>query len=156
MPNFVNRMLKDFPKEVDEANIKAFEALDYSDKTAPGPFGANSDSNGKNWDATSGFKTFVARGTKFKWVLIRRGPGKPYELNVVSCILKHSVAAGGGDVITAGHGYLKPKTKNTIVLDNDTGHYQTSLKSLNEAKPAWTGLGYTVETQERIDYKKLF
>lgn len=155
MPTYVNKMREKFGQEVDDANAKAFEALAYDDPRAPGPFGANSDPAGKNWAATSGFTAFVRGGTKFKWVLIWRGPGKPAELNVVSCILKHSIAAGGGDVYTAGSGYYRA-SDNTVVLDNDTGHYQTSVKSLDQAVPAWEGLGYKVQTKERVDFTKLF
>ena len=151
MRTYVNRMREKFGDEVDEANAKAFEALGYDDETAPGPFGANSNKEGKDWQATDGFKTFVKRGAKFKWVLIRRGPGKPLELNVISSILKPSVAAGGGDVITAGSGYYQ-KSDGALVIDNDTGHYLTSVKSLDEAVPAWKALGYKVQTKERVDF----
>jgi hypothetical protein len=155
MPTFVNKMREKFGSEVDEANAKAFEALGYDDPLAPGPFGANSDNDGRNWSATPGFTNFVRKGTKFKWVLIWRGPGKPAELNVISSILKHSVAAGGGDVYTAGSGYYR-SSDNTMVIDNDTGHYQTTVKSLDLAVPAWVGLGYNVQTKERVDFTKLF
>jgi len=155
MPTYVNKMREMFSQEVDEANAKAFEALRYDDPMAPGPFGANSDKEGKNWAATKGFKDFVERGTKFKWVLIWRGPGKPAELNVISSILKHSVAAGGEEVYTAGSGYYRASDK-TLVVDNDTGHYLTSVQSLDKAVPAWEGLGYKVQTKERVDFTKLF
>lgn len=155
MPTFVNKMREKFGSEVDEANAKAFEALAYDNALIPGPFGANSDSQGQNWAATQGFTDFVRKGTKFKWVLIWRGPGKPVELNVISPILKHSVAAGGGEVYTAGSGYYRA-SDNTMVLDNDTGHYQTTVKSLDKAVPAWEGLGYNVQTKERVDFTKLF
>ena len=42
--------------------------------------------------------------------------------------------------------------KGKIWINNDTGHYQTTLESLDLSVPAWKEAGYEVETRERTDY----
>jgi hypothetical protein len=140
-----------FAAEINEANAAAGPVATAGDdaqvamyESGPGPFIA-SYSDGK-WYPTSGFRNLVQSGTKFKWTLNTRG-----DLGVVKPTLKHSIAAGGGDVLTAGHGTYTSAT-NTMTLDNDTGHYRTSEESLTRSRAAWTALGYVAAFQARKDY----
>jgi hypothetical protein len=147
--SFFNRMWDKFHNEIDEANADALKG-DYD--TGPGPFMAVHYRNGEAsaWDCTAGFRQMVQSGRKFKWTLNLRG-----DLGVIAPTLKHSVAAGGGDVHTAGHGVYQAGG-NQLVLDNDTGHYHTSVESLGLARRAWEHLGYNVQFKARVDYSKLF
>jgi hypothetical protein len=76
------------------------------------------------------------------------------RLAVVGSQLKHSVAAGGIPVVTAGSGLFWANGR-IAKLNNDTGHYQTSVESLERVRQAWmdTGLVDSVEFKERIDYQ---
>lgn len=142
---FPNLMPKSFLAEIEEAN-KAAYGKQY--KGGPGPYGA-SYSNGC-WYPGSGFRHMVQSENKFKWTLNQRA-----DLGVINPSLKHSVASGGGDVITAGHGWYDRKSK-ILTIDNDTGHYQTSEKSLLLSKKAWSSIGYEVKFKARVDYMALF
>jgi hypothetical protein len=122
-----------FKHEINEANNAA---MDHE----CGPFAASYHRG--HWFPTDRFRAFVQSERKFKWTL---------NTGVISLTLKHSVAAGGGEVWTAGHGTYKQST-NTLVLDNDTGHYQTSLESLERARTGWESMGYNVVFEERKDY----
>lgn len=149
MPKFPNTMSAQFANEIEEATGAALSS-DYA--TGPGPFVA-SFSDGR-WYPTAGFRRLAQCGRKIKWTLNTRG-----DLGVVSPTLKHPVAAGGGEVWTAGHGTYD-QNSNTMRLDNDTGHYRTSVESLERARQAWESMGYNILFQEREDYaaalKKLF
>lgn len=140
MPTFPNIMSSQFANEIAEANSAAME----SQALGTGPFASSYD-KGK-WYPTDRFREFVQSGSKFKWTLNTRG-----DVGVLSPNLKHSVAAGGGDVLTAGHGTYNAST-NTLTLDNDTGHYQTSLESLSRSREAWESMGYNVVFQARTDF----
>lgn len=148
---FKNREWDKFKTEIDEANKKASEAS-YESEDAPGPFCAVAYTVGGKWQwaASEGFRRLVQSQHKFKWTLNERG-----DLGVISPTLKHSVAAGGGDVLTAGHGHYDP-AKGILTLDNDTGHYQTTEASLKESTQAWEYLGYNLAFKARVDYTKLF
>lgn len=142
---FPNRMWDKFHNEIEEAN-KAALSTDYD--TGPGPYIASY--SGKQWFPTEGFRRMVQAGRKFKWTFNTRG-----DVGVVYPTLKHSVASGGGDVLTAGHGTYD-SVRNLVTLDNDTGHYHTTEESLQRAKAAWEFMGYNVQFKARIDYTKLF
>jgi len=141
---FPNKMPDKFSGEIDEANEKALET-EYDDDGAAGPFVAGTD----------GFKKFVKSGKTFKWVYTVRNSlsGVVYTLAVVSSQLKHSVAAGGMPVLTAGSGVFWAQG-SIAKLNNDTGHYQTSVQSLELVRKAWIETGFVdaVEFKERIDY----
>src|SRR5436305_2051138 len=141
---FPNKMPDKFSGEIDEANERAFQT-EYDDDVALGPFVAGTD----------GFKKFVMSGNTFKWVFTGRNSlsGLVYTLAVVSSQLKHSVAAGGIPVITAGSGVFWGNGA-IAKLNNDTGHYQTSVESLDRARDAWLATGFVkaVEFKERVDY----
>lgn len=129
---YPNKMPNQFGDEITEANNAAFET-EYT--TGPGPY----------VQETEGFLNFINSGKEFKWIY-----GKKNGLVIISPTLKHAVAAGGADVITAGHGQLK--SKGNIWINNDTGHYQTSVESLDSSISEWDSVGYKVETRERIDF----
>jgi len=137
MPTFPNLMEAAFRTEINEANNAAIDQ-------ECGPFAASY--HQQHWFPTERFRGFVQSERKFKWTLNTRG-----DIGVISLTLKHSVAAGGGEVWTAGHGTYNRAT-NTLVMDNDTGHYQTSLESLERSRTAWESMGYNVEFRERQDY----
>jgi hypothetical protein len=141
MALFPNTMPAQFAAEINEANAAADQAT-YP--AGPGPYIA-SFSDGK-WYPTTGFRNLVQSGAKFKWTLNTRG-----DVGVVKPTLKHSIAAGGGDVLTAGHGTYAAGS-NTMTLDNDTGHYQTSEESLARSRAAWNAMGYLVVFQARKDF----
>jgi hypothetical protein len=148
---FENREWGKFKTEIDEANKKASEES-YDSDVAPGPFCAVAYKVNGNWQwaASDGFRRMVQSQRKFKWTLNERG-----DLGVISPTLKHSVAAGGGDVLTAGHGHYD-SAKAVLTLDNDTGHYHTTEESLKQSRTAWEYLGYNVAYKARVDYTKLF
>ena len=153
MPTFANKMSDAFPQEVDEANQGAFA---HGYENGLGPYVAQFDRGGGSgrWTPTDGFTRMVENsgaGRKFKWTLNTRG-----DLAVLSPSLKHSVAAGGGDVVTAGHGWLAGRSgaRPSVTLNNDTGHYQASEASLKQAVRAWEALGYAVVTQAFKDPKQ--
>jgi hypothetical protein len=130
-----------FPNEIKDANAKALGTI-YD--LGLGPFVAG----------TPGFERFVTSGRRFKWVFTRRlSLSGPVEtLAVVDSTLKHSVAAGGVDVVTAGSGvYLGD---GRLSLNNDTGHYHTSFESLRLAETAWRALAFITAVQfaPRVDY----
>ncbi len=141
--NFVNTMSHLFSEEVQEANNAALQgggSLPEGDRpllevVGPGPYS----------QGTIGFKSLIESGDLFKWIY-----GRKNGLVVISTTLKHSVAAGGAEVITAGHGQYK--SPNEIWINNDTGHYRTSLESLNLSIGEWNKEGYNVEIRERADY----
>ncbi len=138
MSRFPNTMAAQFANEIAEANESA------SKGTGTGPFAAVHDRGA--WYPTERFRQFVQSGQKFKWTLNTRG-----DIGVIDPTMKHSVAAGGGDVWTAGHGTYNA-TANTLTLDNDTGHYQTSEASLQRSRTAWQSIGYNVNFQARRDF----
>ncbi len=132
---FTNKMPGAFSGEIQEANDKA---LNTSYEEGLGPF----------YQGSPGFKRLVDSGARFKWVVSKA------VLIVVSCQLKHSAAAGGADVPTAGSGHFKD---GTLVLDNDTGHYQTTVQSLRKAETQWHQAGYpNVVFRERQEFGGLF
>ena len=150
---FLNRMWDKFHNEIVEANTAALETIEGG--LGPGPFMAMHFKQGNSdaWDATVRFRQMVQSGNKFKWTLNLRG-----DLGVIAPTLKHSIAAGGGEVWTAGHGvYIYDRKNNTakMTLDNDTGHYHTTLESLKHSQTAWEYLGYNVEFQARTDFTTL-
>ncbi|GLT16586.1 hypothetical protein GCM10007938_03620 [Vibrio zhanjiangensis] len=135
-PNkFDNNMPTSFSGEVNESNLKSMLS-EYSE--GKGPFGQGSD----------GFHQMINSGNEFKWVLNRKG------LSIISPELKHSVAAGGVSVISAGTGKLIESGK--IWINNDTGHYKTTIKSLSSTLPSWKEVGYEVEIRERRDFAAAF
>jgi len=127
-----NRMEESFKGEVKEANTAAVES-DY--ENGPGPYVGGTD----------GFNAFINSGKMFKWIY-----GEKNGIVIISPTLKHAVAAGAADVITAGHGQLNGEGQ--IWINNDTGHYQTSLESLGLSLGAWEQLGYNPEIRERVDF----
>lgn len=137
MPKFPNLLDAAFKSEIDEANNAAMSQ-------ECGPFAASY--HREHWFPTDRFRAFVQNEKKFKWTLNTRG-----DIGVISPTLKHSVAAGGGEVWTAGHGTYMRST-NTLILDNDTGHYRTSVESLERSRQAWESMGYIVFFEERKDY----
>lgn len=148
MTKFPNLMGAQFAGEITEANDAAAASGGGEIGTGTGPYMAMYDGRAtKKWVQSNGFRTFVQNGAKFKWVLNQRG-----DLGVISPTLKHSIAAGGGDVWTAGHGSYDSGS-NTMNLDNDTGHYQTSEESLERSREAWETLGYKVHFQAFRDLK---
>jgi hypothetical protein len=146
-------MSGNFQDEINEANRQAL-ANDY--EGGKGPFIAQYWKSGStdNWEATRGFTYMVLNSTlirKFKWTLNTRG-----DLGIVNPELKHAVAAGGGEVWTAGHGWFSGPVEGRngeVTLNNDTGHYWTTEKSLLLAVKAWETLGYRVKTQPFVDPK---
>ena len=140
-PKFPNLWSAQFGAEIEEANNAATQE-------GSGPSVAVHD-RGK-WYDSNNFRPFVQGGQKFKWVLNQKG-----DLGVINPPLKHSIAAGGGDVDTAGHAHYIAAT-NTLVLDNDAGHYQTTVESLKLAKTAWEYLGYNLDFKARRDFAQLF
>jgi hypothetical protein len=153
MPTFPNRLEHQFSHEIDDANTRAL-ANDY--EGGLGPFIAQHWMEGSThcWEATRGFSYMVNNSTlirKFKWTLNTRG-----DLGVVNPELKHAVASGGGEVWTAGHGWFSGPVMGKVgevTLNNDTGHYWTTEKSLLMAVQAWEALGYRVKTQAFVDPK---
>ncbi len=145
MASFPNKMPEKFTAEIQEANERA-SATPYDDNLALGPFVAG----------TEGFKKFVTSGKTFKWVFTKRDgvQGEVTTLAIVGCELKHSVAAGGIPVLTAGSGVFWANGR-IAKLNNDTGHYQTSVESLERVRNAWleTGIVDAVEFKERVDYQ---
>ena len=145
MAGFPNKMPEKFKDEIAEANEQAFNTK-YDDPLALGPFVAG----------TEGFRKFVTSGKTFKWVFTKRNgvQGEVTTLAVVGSQLKHSVAAGGIPVVTAGSGFFWANGR-IAKLNNDTGHYQTTVESLELVKNAWleTGIVEAVEFKERIDYQ---
>jgi len=143
--SFPNKMPEKFAAEILEANEHA-STTPYDDPLALGPFVAG----------TEGFRKFVTSGKTFKWVFTKRNgvQGKVTTLAVVGSQLKHSVAAGAIPVVTAGSGLFWANGR-IAKLNNDTGHYQTSVESLELVRQAWmdTGLVDAVEFKERIDYQ---
>ncbi len=129
---YPNKMEKSLSGEVQEANTAAAES-DYDN--GPGPFVGG----------THGFNAFINSGKMFKWIY-----GEKNGIVIISPTLKHAVAAGGADVITAEHGQLSGEGQ--IWINNDTGHYQTSLESLKLSLDAWKQLGYNPKTRERVDF----
>lgn len=132
---FSNWYSQEFGKEIDEAAVAAIKT-EY--ENGPGPYVAG----------TQGFMVFLERtkGSKFKWIYSDKN-----GLVVISPTLKHAVAAGGADVITAGMGLIKD---SSITLDNETGHYRTTLKSLALAEHAWRKIGINSFTyKERVDFQ---
>ncbi|MGB7415919.1 MAG: hypothetical protein WA902_17075 [Thermosynechococcaceae cyanobacterium] len=98
--------------------------------------------------STEGFDRFIARqplNQKFKWTYDKKN-----GLVVLVPHLKHSVAAGGAEVITAGH--AQRTGEGQILIDNDTGHYHTTFESLDLSFPSWRKAGYTVQKKERVDF----
>jgi hypothetical protein len=91
----------------------------------------------------------------FKWVLSTDGRllGLPrLDRHVIHSdedkdIIKHVVANRGGPVYSAGIAKLEG---NTLLIDNRSGHYQPSSKSLNVAKSTFERIGFKVEKRERI------
>jgi hypothetical protein len=146
---FPNKDAAKFSNEIDEANNSALQK-DYDVGDGPYIASAYKDDGGWKWAATAGFRRMVQSGRKFKWTLNERG-----DLGVVNSTLKHAVASGGGGVHTAGHGQYAAQA-NMLTLDNDTGHYQTTVESLKRSQTAWEHLGYNVTFKERVDYSKLF
>ena len=139
----VQRLFKNtMPDSFDNENQAAINAATTYNRTGtgPGPF--------PSFDPR--FKTFINTGAQFKWVLRNDDAG----LVIIDPSLKHSIAASGNDVITAGTGQLY--APNSIWINNDTGHYKTSLKSLDKAKAIWEDLGYNVDIRERVDFTKIF
>lgn len=154
MPDlFSNRMSDSFDAEITEANRQAM-ANDY--EGGKGPFIAQRWTEGttNKWAATRGFTYMVLNSNlirKFKWTLNTRG-----DLGIVNPELKHAVAAGGGEVWTAGHGWFSGPVEGKageVTLNNDTGHYWTTEQSLILAVKAWEALGYRVKTQAYVDPK---
>jgi hypothetical protein len=141
---FPNKMPDKFSGEISEANEKALETP-YDDPQALGPFVAGTD----------GFRKFVLSGRTFKWVYTFRKSlsGDVHTLAIVGSQLKHSVAAGGIPVLTAGSGVFWANGK-IAKLNNDTGHYQTTVESLGLVRDAWlaTGIVDAVEFKERTDF----
>ncbi|HEX9173888.1 MAG TPA: hypothetical protein VF861_14645 [Telluria sp.] len=152
-PPYPNRLSGQFHDEIDEANERAL-ANDY--EGGLGPFIAQHWMTGSthNWEATRGFTYMVSNSTlirKFKWTLNTR-----LDLAVVNPELKHAVGSGGGEVWTAGHGWFSGPVDGKageVTLNNDTGHYWTSEKSLLLAVQAWEALNYRVRTQAFVDPK---
>lgn len=142
MSRFPNTMAAQFAAEIDEANNAALDPT--RPDPGPGPFAASY--SAQRWYATPRFRKMVQSGQKFKWTLNTRG-----DLGVISPTLKHAVAAGGGEVWTAGHGTYQRST-NTLTLDNDTGHYHASVESLERSRTAWESLGYNIILQARQDF----
>lgn len=145
MASFPNKMPDKFTAEIAEANEQALNT-EYDDPLALGPFVAG----------TEGFRKFVTSGKTFKWVFTKRNgvQGEVTTLAVVGSQLKHSVAAGGIPVVTAGSGFFWANGR-IAKLNNDTGHYQTTVESLELVKSAWleTGIVDAVEFKERVDYQ---
>ena len=145
MAGFPNKMPEKFKDEIAEANAHA-SVTEYDDPLALGPFVAG----------TEGFRKFVTSGKTFKWVFTKRTgtQGEVTTLAVVGSQLKHSVAAGGIPVVTAGSGLFWANGR-IAKLNNDTGHYQTTVESLELVRNAWmeTGLVDAVEFKARIDYQ---
>lgn len=145
MASFPNKMPEKFKGEIAEANAHA-SATEYDDPLALGPFVAG----------TEGFRKFVTSGKTFKWVFTKRTgtQGEVTTLAVVGSQLKHSVAAGGIPVVTAGSGVFWANGR-IAKLNNDTGHYQTTVESLELVRNAWleTGIVDAVEFKARIDYQ---
>lgn len=145
MAGFPNKMPEKFTGEIAEANALA-SATEYDDPLALGPFVAG----------TEGFRKFVTSGKTFKWVFTKRTgtQGEVTTLAVVGSQLKHSVAAGGIPVVTAGSGVFWANGR-IAKLNNDTGHYQTTVDSLELVRNAWleTGIVDAVEFKARPDYQ---
>lgn len=98
---------------------------------------------------TQRFKLFIDSGKEFKWIL-----GEKNGIVVINPTLKHSIAAGGDEVITAGQG--QKKGEGEIGINNDTGHYQTTHDSFDLARDAWKRLGYNVEIRKMRNIGNLF
>ena len=145
MASFPNRMPELFGGEIEDATERAL-STEYDDPLALGPFVAG----------TNGFRRFVLSGMSFKWVFTRRigVQGEVTTLAIVGCELKHSVAAGGIPVVTAGSGVYWANGQ-IAKLNNDTGHYQTSFESLEQVRDAWLELDLvnSVEFMERVDFQ---
>lgn len=151
---FQNRLASNFASEINEANDAALRADGYESGLGPYIASYAKIKGVDEWAATAGFTTMVNNsnlGRKFKWTLNTRG-----DLGVVNPTLKHAVAAGGGEVWTAGHGWKSGtiEGKPEVTLNNDTGHYWASEASLIRAKAAWEFLGYSVKTVAFVDPKK--
>ncbi len=141
---FPNRMNSLFNQEIEEANTEVF-SREY--ETGLGPYVASYSNSDRTWVPTLGFLRMVDGSTstrQFKWTLNERG-----DLAVISPTLKHAAASGGGDVWTAGHGWLLeppgPSGRRRVKLNNDTGHYWATEPSLQRARAAWESRGYDVE-----------
>lgn len=146
-----------FSSEIAEASQAYDDYMFGEDVTVPGPFvAAFLMMEGKNtWHPSQGFWAFVTKGRPFKWVLTVGG-----DLVVVAPMLKHSVAAGGQEVWSAGMGKFKGAPDNIpvseLILDNDTGHYGTSVQSLETSKAAWETLFPNVTTQKFGKMRSIF
>lgn len=130
---FPNRMAGNFTEELTEANTAAANT-EYED--GPGPYVGG----------TPGFDHLINTRQMFKWVYQPKN-----GIVIINPQYKHSVASGGGDVTTAGHGQLI--SPNKLWINNDTGHYQTTMDSLHLSIGKWQALGYNVELRERIDFR---
>ncbi|MBS0044790.1 hypothetical protein KFE26_21215 [Shewanella sp. M16] len=132
---FDNGMPNSFPAEVDESNLKAISS-DYLKGLGPYSQG------------TEGFHKLIESGKEFKWIVNSKG------LSIISPALKHSVASGGGRIITAGTGKLSGDKK--VWINNDTGHYKTNVQSLSSSISSWQESGYDVDIRERLDFAAAF
>ncbi len=128
---FDNSMPDSFHTEVNESNLRAMSS-DYLNGL--GPYG----------QGTEGFNKLIESGKEFKWIFNMKG------LYVISPELKHSVAAGGGRVISAGTGGYNGDKK--VWINNDTGHYKTTVQSLSSSISSWQESGYDIDIRERRDF----
>ncbi|MGB0137060.1 MAG: hypothetical protein ACPF83_07450 [Flavobacteriales bacterium] len=129
---YPNKMESSFSGEVQEANSAAVKG---EDGNGPGPYVGG----------TQGFNAFISSGQMFKWIYSEKN-----GVVIICPTLKHAVAAGGAEVITAGHGQLTGE--GAIWINNDTGHYQTSPESLKLSLDEWRKLGYNPTIKERVDF----
>ncbi|NRD73996.1 RHS repeat-associated core domain-containing protein [Shewanella sp. VB17] len=132
---FDNSMPKLFAGEVEESNVKAMGS-DYSDGLGPYSQG------------TEGFHQFIESKKEFKWIFNNKG------LSVISPEFKHSVPAGGGSIITGGSGQLIEGKK--LWINNDTGHYRTTVQSLSSSIPAWRASHYDVDIRQMVNFAAAF
>jgi len=145
---FRNQGADRFGEEIDDANRRAMDRATHGvEGPGTGPFVAvYAEVDGKDdWSPSPRFDEFVKSERWFKWTLNRRG-----DLGAIANSLKHSVAAGGDDVWTAGRGNYDRKRKR-LTLTNETGHYQTTEESLRRARSAWEHLGFEVVFEDRED-----
>ena len=147
------------PGSFDNENQAAIHAATSRNFTSPEDIqiGADKDTIGPGPFATFGprFKPFIASRSEkqFKWILSPK-----IGLVVIDDDLKHSIAAGGAPVITAGHGRCTNTDPLSVNINNDTGHYLTDFNSLQESKRAWEDVGIDVSFTEfkHQDFKALF